>query len=164
MPLYGAHELDRERAWLAGGPGRRREGPRRAGPARNPRRRHRDRRGGTPSDEVLRVLEGYDVVLWADADGPGRRHMQRIAARLTALGISRIASSIRGRTLTDGRDAADCAGTDEELRTLLATTRDVDPERVGRRGTALGGHLGGGALAVVRTAAVREARDPRGPS
>src|SRR5439155_135891 len=43
---------------------------------------------GTPTDDVLRVLTGRDVVLWTDADDPGRAHMQRIAARLAALGIA----------------------------------------------------------------------------
>src|SRR5262249_7068955 len=58
------------------------------------------------------------VVLWTDADKPGRAHMQRIAARLTTLGI--------GHRLidpwpndTDGRDAADFKGTDDELVALL---------------------------------------------
>lgn len=74
--------------------------------------------GGTPSDAVLRALAGRDVVLWPDADGPGREHMRRMGERLTALGITY-------RTIdpwpdaTDGRDPADCAGTEEELRALL---------------------------------------------
>lgn len=42
---------------------------------------------GTPSPASLAVLEGKDVVLWPDADEPGRAHMQRIAERLVALGI-----------------------------------------------------------------------------
>ena len=42
---------------------------------------------GTPSPAALEVLVGKDVVLWPDADGPGRAHMQRIAERLVALGI-----------------------------------------------------------------------------
>jgi putative DNA primase/helicase len=38
-----------------------------------------------PSDDVLRCLVGRDIVLWPDNDDAGRRHMQRIAARLTVL-------------------------------------------------------------------------------
>ena len=81
---------------------------------------------GTPSGEVLRVLEGRDVVLWPDADTPGREHMQRIAARLTALGIAHRLVDL-WPDATDSRDAADFAGTDEELHTLLATTRNATP-------------------------------------
>jgi hypothetical protein len=75
-----------------------------------------------PTDDVLRALAGYDVVPWTDADPPGRRHMQRIADRLTVLGIAH-----RNRTVdpwpehSDGRDAADWTGTDEELLELLGT-------------------------------------------
>lgn len=39
-----------------------------------------------PTDEVLRPLVGYDVVLWPDNDEVGRRHMRAIARRLLALG------------------------------------------------------------------------------
>jgi hypothetical protein len=65
-------------------------------------------------------------VLWPDADGPGRRHMQRIGERFTALGIiHRVVDP--WPDATDGRDAANFAGTDEELRTLLTTTPDATP-------------------------------------
>jgi putative DNA primase/helicase len=87
--------------------------------------------GGTPTDDVLRVLGGYDVTLWADADMPGRRHMQRIAARLTELGIShRLVDP--WPEATDGRDAADWSdGTDElrqRLQTLAATAPTIGKE------------------------------------
>jgi len=42
---------------------------------------------GTPSPASLEVLVGKDVVLWPDADEPGRAHMQRIAERLVALSV-----------------------------------------------------------------------------
>jgi hypothetical protein len=45
---------------------------------------------GTPSREVLAALAGRAVVLWPDNDGPGRAHMERIAAILddvAAVGI-----------------------------------------------------------------------------
>jgi hypothetical protein len=38
-----------------------------------------------PSDVALRVLVGRNIVLWPDNDEAGRRHMQRIAERLTIL-------------------------------------------------------------------------------
>lgn len=37
---------------------------------------------GTPSDAVLDCLHGRTVVLWSDNDDVGRKHMQRIAAKL----------------------------------------------------------------------------------
>jgi hypothetical protein len=41
-----------------------------------------------PCDATLEALLDYDVVLWADNDDPGRKHMQRIAAWLQARGES----------------------------------------------------------------------------
>jgi len=38
--------------------------------------------GGTPDAEALRVLEGFEVVLWPDTDDLGRAHMERIAEAL----------------------------------------------------------------------------------
>src|SRR5215217_5483188 len=35
--------------------------------------------GATPGPEALKVLHGFDVVLWADNDDPGRSHMERVA-------------------------------------------------------------------------------------
>jgi hypothetical protein len=42
----------------------------------------------TPSDDVLRsVVRFGEICLWPDNDDAGRAHMDRIAARLTALGV-----------------------------------------------------------------------------
>jgi hypothetical protein len=41
--------------------------------------------GSTPSKEVLETLRGHEVVLWPDADDPGRAHMQRVAERLQGI-------------------------------------------------------------------------------
>src|SRR5262249_48739203 len=60
----------------------------------------------TPDDSVLSVLRGFDVVLWPDADEPGRQHMRRIGQRLHALGIVyRVLAP--WPDASDGRDAAD---------------------------------------------------------
>jgi hypothetical protein len=75
--------------------------------------------GGTPSDDVLRVLVGRDVVCWPDADAPGRRHMQRIASRLAALGIAARWYD-PAPAATDGRDAADDDRDGDTLRAALA--------------------------------------------
>jgi hypothetical protein len=74
---------------------------------------------GTPSDKTLRRLVGRDVVLWPDADAVGRDHMRRVAARLAALGgAARWYDPAPGAH--DGRDAADCTLSDDELRAALA--------------------------------------------
>src|SRR5262249_9645716 len=76
--------------------------------------------GGTPTPAVLQVLRGFDVVLWGDADVTGRLHMAAIAARLQARGMApRLVDP--WPDATDGRDAADYAGTDAELEALLVT-------------------------------------------
>jgi hypothetical protein len=71
-----------------------------------------------PSHDVLRVLVGYDVVCWPDADVPGRQHMERLAARLRALGAT-VRWLDPWPDATDGRDAADFTGTTEELQALI---------------------------------------------
>jgi hypothetical protein len=73
-----------------------------------------------PSDDVLSVLVGYDVVCWPDADIPGRTHMSGLTARLRALGGTvRLLDPWPGAT--DGRDAANVRGSTEELRALIGT-------------------------------------------
>src|SRR5579862_2082581 len=74
---------------------------------------------GTPCDDTLRALADRDVVLWPDADPPGREHMQRIAVRLAELKIA--ARWYDAATdAQDGRDAVDCTLSDGELRAALA--------------------------------------------
>ncbi|HEV7734583.1 MAG TPA: AAA family ATPase [Candidatus Binatia bacterium] len=71
-----------------------------------------------PNDDSLRVLLGFDVALWPDNDEPGRKHMGRIADRLTALGgRSRI---VVWPDAPKAGDAANCLCTDAELRALVS--------------------------------------------
>lgn len=61
-----------------------------------------------PSDAQLsRLLPVPTVVLWGDADEPGRAHMDKIAARLVALGHRDVRVMDPWPEATDGRDAAD---------------------------------------------------------
>jgi hypothetical protein len=59
----------------------------------------------TPEAEPLRPLCGFEVVLWPDADGPGGRHMQRVAQRLISLGLT--PRRVRWPEAPPGGDAAD---------------------------------------------------------
>lgn len=70
-----------------------------------------------PDDPVLESLRGYYPILWPDADVPGRQHMQRIAARLHALGIP-CQIYDPWPACTDGSDAADLGDIDNHI--LLA--------------------------------------------
>jgi hypothetical protein len=82
----------------------------------------------TPSDDSLRVLSGHEVICWPDADDFGRQHMAKIAARLEALEVPHaIVDPWPERT--DGSDAADFTGSDEELQAVLdAATTNANPD------------------------------------
>jgi AAA domain len=61
--------------------------------------------GATPGEEALEPLRGRRVLLWSDADVPGRMHMQRIGKSLQG-----IASEVRvyePEGMSEGEDAAD---------------------------------------------------------
>jgi hypothetical protein len=82
----------------------------------------------TPCDKALEPLLQFDrVVLWPDNDPPGARHMQRIAARLTALGAKDI-RVVRWAEAPPNGDAADFHGDDEALRALLDAAKPVEVE------------------------------------
>src|SRR5262249_9215135 len=117
LPLYGTHEL-------ASAP----PGPRVVVEGEKARDRLAQRgvcavgtvtgASGTPTHDVLGVLVGADVVLWPDADAPGRAHMCRIGSRLTELGISpRVLSPWPGRS--EASDAAGWADSPEPPHPLL---------------------------------------------
>jgi hypothetical protein len=63
----------------------------------------------TPADDVLRPLVGRLAVLWPDADAAGKTHMQRIGARLIALG-SRDVAMVHWPDASPHGDAADYPG------------------------------------------------------
>jgi hypothetical protein len=86
--------------------------------------------GGTPSDDVLRPLIGRRVVLWPDHDEPGRQHMDRLAARLVALG-ARDVRIVEWPDARPGGDAADlvaAGGTRETVEQLIASAEVWRPE------------------------------------
>lgn len=71
----------------------------------------------TPDAAVLEPLRGRDVILWPDADEPGRDHMARIAERLRGVACS--LRWIAPRPDADcGEDAADL--TTETIRAMVA--------------------------------------------
>jgi 5S rRNA maturation endonuclease (ribonuclease M5)/energy-coupling factor transporter ATP-binding protein EcfA2 len=85
----------------------------------------------TPSEDALRPLVDRVVFLWPDGDEPGRRHMQRIAERLHALGCADV-RMIEWREVPEKGDAADYVargGTAEGVRQLMAEARPWSPER-----------------------------------
>jgi putative DNA primase/helicase len=77
---------------------------------------------GTPGDDALAPLVGRLVALWPDNDDAGRRHMERIAARLDALGHPRdCLVRVEWNDAPPKGDAADWTGTTDELRESVAS-------------------------------------------
>jgi hypothetical protein len=90
---------------------------------------------GTPSDVSLVPLVGKHVHLWPDADDDGRKHMDRIAERLLALGqppekitlVTWHGAPVKG----DVADYAAAGGTVNELRAMLGTAPAWEPSTTG---------------------------------
>jgi hypothetical protein len=61
--------------------------------------------GSTPGPEALKVLRGFDVVLWADNDDPGRSHMERVAKQ--ADGVANTVALFTWHGAPEKGDAAD---------------------------------------------------------
>ena len=74
--------------------------------------------GGTPDAEALQVLEGFEVVLWPDNDGPGRAHMGRIAEALRG-----VAAEVRVFEWHDAPEKGDAA---DHLAVRSCDPRGVD--------------------------------------
>lgn len=88
---------------------------------------------GCPDAAVLGLVRGFSLILWPDADEPGRRHMRKLAERLRF-----VAREVRVFTWSGapkGGDAADylADGDDaaEHLREQLASARPAYPEATG---------------------------------
>jgi hypothetical protein len=77
---------------------------------------------GTPSDDALRPLVGREVLLWPDADEPGRAHMDRIGAALLRLGCPsvRVVAWQEAPVKGDAADFVAQHGAGEVLDRLLA--------------------------------------------
>jgi putative DNA primase/helicase len=71
-----------------------------------------------PDDAQLRPLVAYSPVLWADNDDDGRKHMERIAARLVGLGAT--PKMVNWPDAQPKGDAADCPGDAAALAQLIA--------------------------------------------
>ena len=81
---------------------------------------------GCPDDAALRPLVRLVPILWPDSDGPGLLHMQRVAGRLLALGVT--PRLIEWADAPPKGDAADFPGDDDALQALIDAAR---PYRVG---------------------------------
>ncbi len=80
-----------------------------------------------PSPDALRPLAGHDVVLWADADDDGHRHMQALSNRLLDMGCS--VRLLLWREAPPKGDAADFfiqGGTPESLQELIASAQPAE--------------------------------------
>jgi len=77
----------------------------------------------TPSPEVLAPLKNFNVVLWADNDDKGIRHMQNVAQVLFSLGIT--PSWVDWREAPPKGDAADCP--QEKIWELIRDAKRLTP-------------------------------------
>jgi len=68
-----------------------------------------------PSRESLEVLKGEDVILWADNDEPGQKHMENIRDQLNELAKSVIIITTGGPK----EDAADFKGSLYDLKSII---------------------------------------------
>ena len=84
---------------------------------------------GTPCDESLNIVLGRTVILWADNDALGVKHMDAIAARLFKLGAKDV-RSVKWVDAPPKGDAADFAGDNGDLRKLLEAARTVEKDKI----------------------------------
>lgn len=84
---------------------------------------------GTPNDEALRPLLGHPVLLWPDADDPGRAHMARITTALQRLGHRdvRVVTWREAPAKGDAFDFFARGGTVDAARQLLETAATWTP-------------------------------------
>ena len=85
--------------------------------------------GGTPGNDALRPLVRLKPVLWADNDEPGHPHMNRIAARLSALGCSSVAI-VDWLGAPHKGDAAQALKLGVDINQLITTARRWKPGNI----------------------------------
>jgi hypothetical protein len=76
-----------------------------------------------PGPEALEVLRDRNVVLWCDADEPGREHMQRIATALQ--GIAAEVRIFEPPDMPEGGDAADLLTPKRKSRSAIGELLDA---------------------------------------
>ncbi len=79
-----------------------------------------------PSARVLGELAGRHVVLWPDADAPGRRHMAALAVHLAGIAAS-VAIIEPPAGVPSGWDTVDAAAEGRDLAALVAAARPFEP-------------------------------------
>lgn len=82
--------------------------------------------GGTPGDSVLERLVPYRLALWPDNDEPGRQHMTRIAARLSALRCQEL-RLVSWPDAPPKGDAADAVAQGVDVAALVADAKPWKP-------------------------------------
>ena len=85
--------------------------------------------GGTPGNDALRPLVRLKPVLWADNDEPGHPHMNRIAARLSALGCSPV-GVLDWPDAPHKGDAADAVKLGVDIHQLIVAAQTWKPGNV----------------------------------
>lgn len=84
----------------------------------------------TPVAEVLTVLAGRDVVLWTDADTPGREHMARVAERLQGVATSvRVFDPPHAPPGGDAFDFFEGGGTAGDVLAMLPNAASVEQDK-----------------------------------
>ncbi len=81
---------------------------------------------GCPGARALGELAGRHIVLWPDADEPGRRHMDALAVRLAGIAAS-VAIIEPPAGVRSGWDAADAVAEGRDLAALVAAARPFEP-------------------------------------
>jgi len=79
-----------------------------------------------PSEAVLKHLLGRPVVLWPDADEPGRRHVARVAEALHRLGHRDVWIVNPPEGVKPGWDAADAVAEGRDVQALLAAAKPYE--------------------------------------
>ncbi|MBI4506917.1 MAG: hypothetical protein HY691_15400, partial [Chloroflexi bacterium] len=90
---------------------------------------------GWPGDDALRLLLARRIGVRPQHHAPGQQHMDKVATALHRLG-RRDVRAVRWTSAPTGGDAADFAGSADELRALLAAAEPWQPVAEGGDGPA----------------------------